>query len=156
MYDSLVKKCSQFSFLGLRNGINSQKRRTYAFIIKRSLALSNILQGASHFCNKQLYLDAKYLYGKPFREFIDFQRFSKLCDWNQNRYYKSLLTLLSIYTHYIIGMLPILHRTNQLIVKALLCKAFRCLRHECIEILVLTFAILGVICPDQGWTDLTI
>ncbi|MDB9386777.1 DUF5615 family PIN-like protein, partial [Microcystis aeruginosa] len=46
--------------------------------------------GASHFCNKQLYLDAKYLYGKPFREFIDFQRFSKLCDWNQNRYYKSL------------------------------------------------------------------
>ena len=106
MYDSLVKKCSQFSFLGLRNGINSQKRRTYAFIIKRSLALSNILQGASHFCNKQLYLDAKYLYGKPFREFIDFQRFSKLCDWNQNRYYKSLLTLLSIYTHYIIGMLP--------------------------------------------------
>ncbi|MFY7885631.1 MAG: PEP-CTERM sorting domain-containing protein [Dolichospermum sp.] len=62
--------------------------------------------GASHFCNKQLYLDAKYLYGKPFREFIDFQRFSKLCDWNQNRYYKSLLTLLSIYTHYIIGMLP--------------------------------------------------
>jgi flagellar hook assembly protein FlgD len=63
-------------------------------------------RGASHFCNKQLYLDAKYLYGKPFREFIDFQRFSKLCDWNQNRYYKSLLTLLSIYTHYIIGMLP--------------------------------------------------
>jgi transposase len=63
-------------------------------------------KGASHFCNKQLYLDAKYLYGKPFREFIDFQRFSKLCDWNQNRYYKSLLTLLSIYTHYIIGMLP--------------------------------------------------
>nr|CAO88712.1 unnamed protein product [Microcystis aeruginosa PCC 7806] len=63
--------------------------------------------GASHFCNKQLYLDAKYLYGKPFREFIDFQRFSKLCDWNQNRYYKSLLTLLSIYTHYIIGMLPL-------------------------------------------------
>ncbi len=62
--------------------------------------------GASHFCNKQLYLDAKYLYGKPFREFIDFQRFSKVCDWNQNRYYKSLLTLLSIYTHYIIGMLP--------------------------------------------------
>ena len=62
--------------------------------------------GASHFGNRQLYLDAKYLYGKPFREFIDFQRFSKLCDWNQNRYYKSLLTLLSIYTHYIIGMLP--------------------------------------------------
>ncbi|TRU19384.1 MAG: glutamate decarboxylase [Microcystis aeruginosa Ma_QC_B_20070730_S2] len=48
------------------------------------------VMGASHFCNKQLYLDAKYLYGKPFREFIDFQRFSKLCDWNQN----------------IIGMLP--------------------------------------------------
>jgi hypothetical protein len=31
-----------------------------------------------------------------------------LCDWNQNRYYKSLLTLLSIYTHYIIGMLPLM------------------------------------------------
>ncbi|TRV02252.1 MAG: hypothetical protein EWV73_07390 [Microcystis wesenbergii Mw_QC_B_20070930_S4D] len=41
-------------------------------------------RGASHFCNKQLYLDAKYLYGGPFREFIDFQGFSKLCDWNQS------------------------------------------------------------------------
>ncbi len=91
MYDSLVKKCSQFSFLGLRNGINSQKRPTYAFIIKRSLALAKNL-----------------------------------------------------------------HRTNQLIVKALQSKAFRCLRHKCIEILVLTFAILGVICEAEGWTDLTI
>jgi hypothetical protein len=34
--------------------------------------------GASHFGNRQLYLDAKYLYGKPFREFIDFQRFSRI------------------------------------------------------------------------------
>jgi hypothetical protein len=30
--------------------------------------------GASHFCNKQLYLGMKYLYGKPFREFRDLKR----------------------------------------------------------------------------------
>jgi transposase, IS30 family len=35
-------------------------------------------RGASHFCNKQLYLGIKSLYGKPFREFIDFQRFSHI------------------------------------------------------------------------------
>jgi hypothetical protein len=29
-----------------------------------------------------------------------------LCDWNQNRSYKSPLVSPSIYTHYIIGMLP--------------------------------------------------
>jgi hypothetical protein len=62
MYDSLVKKCSQFSFLGLRNGINSQKRRTYAFIIKRSLALAKSCHG--HRTNK---LIAKALQSKAFR-----------------------------------------------------------------------------------------
>jgi hypothetical protein len=31
-------------------------------------------KGASHFCNKQLYLGMKYLYGKPFREFRDLKR----------------------------------------------------------------------------------
>jgi predicted nucleic acid-binding protein len=35
-------------------------------------------EGASHFCDKQLYLDVKSLYGKPFREFIDFQRFWRI------------------------------------------------------------------------------
>ena len=42
------------------------------------------------------------------------------------------------------------HRTNKLIVKALQSKAFRCLRHECIEILVLMIAILGVIWGGPG------
>jgi septin family protein len=44
------------------------------------MMLRKLQTGASHFCGKQLYLEDKSLYGKPFREFRDFKRFSKPCD----------------------------------------------------------------------------